>query len=60
MEDLERHSLPKALSRKYLKRSILACSKTDKGDYCVEVDWWCKEARTIKVIIQCKRERTVL
>jgi hypothetical protein len=48
MEDLEGHSLPKALNRKYLKHYYLACGKTDMGDYRIKVDWWNRESWTVK------------
>jgi hypothetical protein len=48
VEDLEGHSLPKALNGKYVKTTILALGKTDKGDYLVKVDWWNRESWMVK------------
>jgi hypothetical protein len=48
VEDLEGRSLSKALNGKYFKVSILPCGRADKGDYRVKVDWWNREARTVK------------
>jgi hypothetical protein len=47
-EDLEGHSLPKVLNGKYINATIVACGKTDKGDYRVKVDWWNRESWTVK------------
>jgi hypothetical protein len=48
MEDLEGHSLSKALNDKYLKRYYPVVARPIKGDYHVEVDWWNREAWTVK------------
>jgi hypothetical protein len=48
VEDLEGRSLSKALNGKYLKVTILPCGRADKGDYRVKVDWWNREAWTVK------------
>jgi hypothetical protein len=47
MEDLEGHSLPKALNGKYLKCYYPSMCKTNKGDYRVQVDWWYREAKMV-------------
>jgi hypothetical protein len=48
IEDLEGHTLPKALNGKFLNTTILACGKTDKGGYRVKEIWWNREAWTVK------------